>query len=80
MADPRGREGRAPPSGGPIFLIFMQFLAKSLQNQPDPTLGVGVTSQENPGSATVLLLVLNSLFILQISGGKLGLVAVRNNH
>ena len=27
-----GRQGRAPPPGGPNSFIFMQFLAKKLQN------------------------------------------------
>ena len=39
LADLRGRRGRVPPSRGPNSLIFMQFLATKLQN--NPTLGVG---------------------------------------
>ena len=34
-----GASGTLAPPGGPNYFIFMQFLAKSLQN--NPTLGVG---------------------------------------
>ena len=38
---------------GPNSFIFMQFLAKKLQN--NTTLGVGAPPQKNPGSATDIL-------------------------
>ena len=50
LADPGGCQGSAPP-WGPNYFIFMQFLAKKLQNKPN--LGIGAPPRENPGSATV---------------------------
>ena len=55
LADPRRAPGtRAPPPSptGPNSFIFIQFSAKNLQN--NTTLGVGVPTQENPGSATAV--------------------------
>ena len=46
-----GRES-PPPKGGPNSFIFMQFLAKKLQN--NRFLGVGAPPGQNTGSATVL--------------------------
>ena len=46
LTDPRDPRSQR----GPNSFIFMQFLAKYLQN--DRTLGVGAPPQENPGSAT----------------------------
>ena len=63
-----GRQGRAPPPGGPNSFIFMQFSAKSWKN--NPTLGVGAPPQENPGSATVdshILMVLRRIIAIYIT-------------
>ena len=54
LADPRGRQGRAPPSGSNFFFIFMQFLGKIDQNNrlAPPPLRLAPPPLENPGSAT----------------------------
>ena len=55
-----GTRARPHPSlGYPNSFIFMQFLAKSLQN--NHTFGVGAPSQENPGSATDINQVVHEL-------------------
>ena len=47
LADLGGCQGRPP---GPNSFIFMQFLAKNWQNNPN--LGIGAPPRENPGSVT----------------------------
>ena len=61
-----GRQGRAPPPGGPNSFIFMQFSAKMWKIIA--ILGVGAPPPgENPGSATGMVLPKNLLLLVVLN-------------